>query len=86
VIDFEVKSIVEEQFTRVRLLLEEHREDMDRVVRELLTRETLSGEDFQTLLEGGELPEEEIPRREPPKEKPEPGFMPPTVLPKPGRA
>jgi cell division protease FtsH len=86
VIDSEVKGIVEEQFTRVRLLLEEHREDMDRVVRELLTRETLSGEDFQTLLEGGELPEDETPRREPPKEKPEPGFMPPTVLPKPGRA
>ncbi len=85
-IDSEVKGIVEEQFTRVRLLLEEHREDMDRVVRELLTRETLSGEDFQTLLEGGELPEDETPRREPPKEKPEPGFMPPTVLPKPGRA
>ena len=85
-IDSEVKEIIEMQYARVLGLLQTHRSGMQRIVRVLLERETLTGEEFQIVLEGGELPEEEPALRRPNKERLEPGFIPPTVLPKPGRA
>ncbi len=77
IVDAEVKSIIEEQYVRVKHLLEQHRHAMDRVVTVLLERETLNGEEFSTVFDGGILPEE-------PSAKPilEPGFIPPSVLPK----
>jgi cell division protease FtsH len=66
----------------VQHLLEQHRHAMDRVVAVLLERETLTGEEFSTVFDGGILPEEV----EPPKPNFEPAFIPPSVLPKPGRA
>ena len=85
-IDSEVKEIIEMQYARVLGLLQTHRSGMQRIVRVLLERETLTGEEFQIVLEGGELPEEKPALRRPNKERLEPGFIPPTVLPKPGRA
>jgi cell division protease FtsH len=87
-IDLEVKDIIEAQYERVKELIGAHRNGMDRIVHVLLERETMTGEEFQIVLDGGELPEDEdAPRkREERKEKLEPGFIPPTVLPKPGRA
>ena len=89
-IDAEVRRIVTEQYGRVLALLGEHRDGMHRVVRALLERETLTGEEFQTVLDGGQLPEEDPP---PPgrqfrslKASADTGFIPPTVLPKPGNA
>jgi cell division protease FtsH len=57
-IDEEVKAIISYQYARAKSLLDEHREMMHRVADVLLERETLTGEEFQCLLEGGELPEE----------------------------
>jgi cell division protease FtsH len=81
-IDFEVKNIIEAQYQRVQHLLEQYRHAMDRVVAVLLERETLNGEEFVTVFDGGILPEDV----EPPKPNLEPAFIPPSVLPKPGRA
>jgi cell division protease FtsH len=85
-IDSEVKEIIEVQYARVLELLFTHRSGMEQIVRVLLERETLTGEEFQIILEGGELPAEEQASKRPIKDKPEPGFIPPTVLPKAGRA
>ena len=85
-IDSEVKEIIEVQYARVLELLSTHQRGMERIVRVLLERETLSGEEFEIVLNGGELPEEELIARRPTKDKLEPGFIPPTVLPKAGRA
>jgi cell division protease FtsH len=87
-IDTEVKDIIEAQYARVKDIIQQHRNGMDRIVHVLLDRETLTGDEFQIVLDGGELPEDEntARKREERKEKLEPGFIPPTVLPKPGRA
>jgi cell division protease FtsH len=86
-IDSEVKGIIENQYLRVKTLLETNRELMERVVAVLMERETLGAEEFQVLLEGGDLPpDENHPPRNPqnPAKQPEP-FIPPNIL-KPGRA
>ena len=59
-IDEEIKGILEGQYARVLgvLRLEEH--ILHRVVEELMRRETLSGDDFRILLEGGRLSEAEV--------------------------
>jgi cell division protease FtsH len=90
-IDEEVKAIISYQYARAKALLDEHREMMHRVADVLLERETLTGEEFVIVMNGGVLPEEELP---PPgrygtlrgKASIDSGFMPPTVLPKPGGA
>ena len=81
-IDAEVKSIIEDQYSRVKHLLEQHRNAMDRIVAVLLERETLTGDEFNTVFDGGLLPEE------PSETKPilEPAFAPPNLLPKIGGA
>jgi cell division protease FtsH len=55
-IDAEIKMIISEQYARSKSLLENHHETMHHIVAVLLERETLTGEEFQCLLEGGELP------------------------------
>jgi cell division protease FtsH len=90
-IDEEVKAIISYQYARAKALLDEHREMMHRVADVLLERETLTGEEFVIVMNGGVLPAEELP---PPgrygtlrgKASIDSGFMPPTVLPKPGGA
>jgi cell division protease FtsH len=57
IIDEEVKAIISYQYARAKALLDEHREMMHRVADVLLERETLTGEEFQYLLEGGDLPD-----------------------------
>ncbi|WP_045233910.1 ATP-dependent zinc metalloprotease FtsH [Deinococcus pimensis] len=54
-IDDEVKRIIDTQYTRVRTLLQEYLPRVHAIVEELLVRETLSGEEFQTLLSGGRI-------------------------------
>ena len=90
-IDEEVKAIISYQYARAKALLDEHREMMHRVADVLLERETLTGEEFVIVMNGGVLPAEDLP---PPgrygalrgKASIDSGFMPPTVLPKPGGA
>jgi cell division protease FtsH len=58
-IDEEVKLILEGQYQRVRQLLVERRDDLERAVAVLLERESLTGEEFQLALDGQELPQDE---------------------------
>ena len=56
---------------------------MERVVDVLTQREALTGEEFQTVLEGGELPPYEEPVRRAPRREEE---RPTTVVVRPSRA
>ncbi|MGC9400316.1 MAG: ATP-dependent zinc metalloprotease FtsH [Anaerolineae bacterium] len=56
-IDNEVRRIIREAYEKVKALLVEHREALDRVVRVLLERETLYGDEFVAAFEGRPLPE-----------------------------
>jgi len=59
-IDEEVKAIIDSQYARVLTFLKAEEHLMHRVVEELLKRETLSGDEFRILIEGGRLPDEEV--------------------------
>ena len=58
-IDEAVRGLIEEQYARVKALLVERREVLERVAQALLDRETLSGEEFRRVVEGLPLEEEE---------------------------
>lgn len=68
VIDQEIKRILDHQYQRVSQLLAEHLHQMHWVVGTLMVRETLSGDEFRTLIGGGSLPE--------PTPEPEPSGVP----------
>ncbi len=79
-IDEAVKQLIDEQYERVRALLLEHKEVLERVATALLERETLTAEEFVRVVEGQPLedpaPEDEEGRqalRVVPKVKPKPG-------------
>lgn len=55
-IDSEIRDIVDEAYETARRILNSHMEQLHKVAGELLAREKLSGEEFTTLMEGGELP------------------------------
>ncbi len=55
-IDDEVRSLIEEAYTRASNILKEHREALQRVVQALEERETLDREAFVAAVEGRELP------------------------------
>ena len=55
-IDEEVRSLIEEAYTRASNILKEHREALQRVVQALEERETLDREAFVAAVEGRELP------------------------------
>ncbi|MFN4231393.1 ATP-dependent zinc metalloprotease FtsH [Thermus sp.] len=76
-IDEAVRGLIEEQYGRVKNLLQEKREILERVAETLLERETLTAEEFQKVVEGLPLEEEEegAPQERPEKE-------PPRVVPK----
>ncbi len=52
-VDEEMRKIVEEAYQRARSLLEEHREGLDRVVKALLQKEEITGDEVRQLLEPG---------------------------------
>jgi len=56
-IDGEIKRIVDEQYARVRELLDARRDELDRVVEVLLKRETLHHDEFAALMRGESLAE-----------------------------
>ncbi len=58
-IDSEIRDIVDEAFETARRMLTEHRDQLEVVAQALMRREKLSGEEFKTLMEGGQLPENE---------------------------
>ena len=55
-IDAEVQRIVRRAYDRARQAIEEHRENLERVVKHLMERETLYREEFIAAFEGRELP------------------------------
>ncbi|WP_114312807.1 ATP-dependent zinc metalloprotease FtsH [Thermus caldifontis] len=70
-IDEAVHRLIEEQYGRVKNLLQEKREILERVAETLLERETLTGEEFQKVVEGLPLEEDEgTPQERPEKETP----------------
>ena len=54
-IDAEIRRIVQEQHDRALKLLQEHQPELERVAKALLEYETLSGEEVETLFNGGVL-------------------------------
>jgi cell division protease FtsH len=55
-VDQEVKNVIGRALDRARAVLTEHRPLLDKIAAALLDRETLSREDFDLLIKGGELP------------------------------
>ncbi|MER3603221.1 MAG: cell division protein FtsH, partial [Thermus sp.] len=67
-IDEAVRGLIEEQYARVKALLLERREVLERVAQALLDRETLTAEEFRRVVEGLPLEaEEEKKEKEPPR-------------------
>jgi len=88
-IDGEVKRICEESYKRVKTLLEDQRDAMERVVEALIARETLTGEEFARVYNGETLPpldadtpEQAAAEEEKDSEEDRP-FIPPRVVPNP---
>jgi cell division protease FtsH len=61
IIDDEVKKIIDAEYERVLHLVDTHREQLESIVRVLLERETIHHDDFETLMRGEELPEDDTP-------------------------
>ncbi|WP_288403344.1 ATP-dependent metallopeptidase FtsH/Yme1/Tma family protein, partial [uncultured Deinococcus sp.] len=55
-VDEEVRRIIDEAYARALALMREHLGQMHEIVRVLMSRETLMGEEFSVLLAGGTLP------------------------------
>lgn len=55
-IDNEIRDIVDEAYETARRLLTDHMTELHKVAAVLMEREKISGDDFRTLMEGGELP------------------------------
>ena len=65
-IDEEVKAIIDEQYRRVRTLLQEEQVCFERLGKALIERETLNAEEFIKLVEGTTEPEAYRSYRAPP--------------------
>jgi len=57
-IDEEIRRIIEEAHERARQILNDHREQLDRIAAILIQRETIEREEFEALLDGA--PEDEV--------------------------
>ncbi|WP_337843880.1 ATP-dependent zinc metalloprotease FtsH [Thermus sp.] len=69
-IDEAVRHLIEEQYARVKALLEEKRGVLERVAETLLERETLTAEEFQKVVEGLPLEEPTPPEAKEEREAP----------------
>jgi cell division protease FtsH len=54
-IDAEVRRLVDEAYAEATRILKKYRKELDLLARGLLEHETLSGEEIQTLLKGGDI-------------------------------
>jgi cell division protease FtsH len=59
-IDTEIRRIIDDAYDRAFNLLKARKEDLKIIAEILLERETLTGEEIDILLEGGELPPMEV--------------------------
>ena len=55
-IDREMRLLIDQAYKRAEEIITTHREELDRVARALLEKETLEGAEFEALLRGEELP------------------------------
>ena len=55
-IDNEIRDIVDEAYETARRILTEHMDELHKVAAVLMEREKISGDEFKTLMEGGQLP------------------------------
>jgi cell division protease FtsH len=55
-IDTEIRRIIDDAYDRALKLLKARKDDLEKIAEVLLERETLTGEEIDLLLEGGELP------------------------------
>ncbi|MGL4611098.1 MAG: ATP-dependent zinc metalloprotease FtsH [Trueperaceae bacterium] len=60
-IDAEVKKILDAEYQRIIGLIDTHREQLERIVKVLIERETIHHDEFEALMRGEELPEDEPP-------------------------
>jgi cell division protease FtsH len=65
IIDDEVKKIIDAEYERVLHLVDTHREQLESIVRVLLERETIHHDEFESLMRGEELPEDDSPTATP---------------------
>ena len=65
-IDLEVKRIMDECHTKARCIITENRDKLDRVVKALLEKETLEGEEFERIIGKKSLDPEITPSPVPP--------------------
>ena len=63
-IDNEIRDIVDEAYETARRTLTEHMNELHKVAGVLMEREKISGEEFKTLMEGGNLPPYDLGRGE----------------------
>jgi cell division protease FtsH len=71
-IDTEIRRIIDDAYDRALKLLKGHKNELVKIADILLERETLTGDEIDILLEGGELPPmkpAEVTAEEPAKEK-----------------
>ena len=54
-IDNEIRDIVDEAYETARRILSDHMTELHRVAAVLMEREKISGEEFDTLMKGGQL-------------------------------
>lgn len=59
-IDKEVRRILDQCYQKAREILTEHKEQLEFLAKNLLERETLTGEEIKTICEGGTLPPLEL--------------------------
>jgi cell division protease FtsH len=59
IIDEEVKKIIDVEYQRALHLVDTHREQLEGIVRVLLERETIHHDEFEALMRGEALPEED---------------------------
>ncbi len=55
-IDNEIRDIVDEAYETARRLLTDHMTELHKIANVLMEREKISGDEFRTLMEGGNLP------------------------------
>ncbi len=67
-LDGEIRRIVTEQYERAQNLLEQNRDELERIGQALLDHETLDGSDIETLVSGGTLHKPQVGQKKEPVE------------------
>jgi len=58
-IDLETRNIIENAYKRAKEILNEHRTELERVVKGLIEKETLDKEEFEAIIQGNSLTEDD---------------------------